>query len=193
MRSTLRWTQWVLFASAFLLLGYCVFVLTNAWFFQKRANAELERLVQVRVSNPTPRTVPPRVLAIGDLIGRIEVPRLGLSVVVIEGSGAPVLRRAAGHIEGTGMPGRAGNIGVAAHRDTYFRPLRNIQLNDLIKLTTARAEYRYRVVSTKVVSPSEVSVLRPDSNEILTLVTCYPFFLVGPAPSRFIVRAERDR
>jgi len=89
------------------------------------------------------------------------------------------------------MPGQPGNVGIAAHRDTFFRPLRNIQRDDVITLTTLSGEYRYRVVSTQVVSPSNVAVLNSDGNQILTLVTCYPFYFVGAAPSRFIVRAER--
>jgi sortase A len=89
------------------------------------------------------------------------------------------------------MPGVPGNVAIAAHRDTFFRPLRNIRKNDIITLTTVGAEYRYRVVSTKVVDPEDVSVLNPSDNEILTLVTCYPFFFVGSAPERFVVRAER--
>jgi sortase A len=97
----------------------------------------------------------------------------------------------AGHILGTALPGDTGNIGIARHRDTFFRALRNIRCNDIITLSTPRGEYRYRVVSTKVVSPSDVAVLDSDGNQILTLVTCYPFYFVGAAPSRFIVRAER--
>jgi sortase A len=82
-------------------------------------------------------------------------------------------------------------VGISAHRDTFFRPLRNIRRNDLITLTTALGEYRYRVVSTRVVSPQDVAVLDPAGNQILTLVTCYPFYFIGAAPNRFIVRAER--
>jgi sortase A len=90
------------------------------------------------------------------------------------------------------MPAEApGNVGIAGHRDTFFRPLRNIQRNDIITLTTLHGEYRYRVVSTKVVGPYDIAVLDSDGNEILTLVTCYPFYFVGSAPDRFIVRAER--
>jgi sortase A len=186
----LRWTQRMLFACAALFLGYCAFVLVNAWVFQKRANATLERLVRDRAAAPAlPKEAP--LVASGDLIGRIEIPRLGLSVVVVEGTDKPALRRAAGHIAGTGLPGQPGNVGIAAHRDTFFRPLRNIQRNDIITLTTLGGEYGYRVVSTKVVDPYDVAVLNPDGNEILTLVTCYPFYFVGPAPDRFIVRAER--
>jgi sortase A len=88
------------------------------------------------------------------------------------------------------LPGQLGNVGIAGHRDTFFRPLRNIRQGDMIALTTLEGEYRYRVVSTSVVSPSEVSVLRPTGEEVLTLVTCYPFYYVGSAPERFIVRAK---
>jgi len=85
-----------------------------------------------------------------------------------------------------------GNIGISGHRDTFFRPLRNIRENDAITLTTPRGEFRYRVVSTRVVPPDDMSVMDDDGGEILTLVTCYPFYFVGAAPNRFIVRAERE-
>jgi sortase A len=110
---------------------------------------------------------------------------------VAEGVDKLTLRRAVGHIPGTGMPGEPGNVGLAAHRDTFFRPLQNIRRGDAITLTTLAGEYRYRVVSTKIVSPLDVGVLDPSGSEVLTLVTCYPFYFIGPAPSRFIVRAER--
>jgi sortase A len=125
------------------------------------------------------------------LIGRIEIPRLGLSVIVVEGVDRRILRRSVGHIPGTALPGQPGNVGISGHRDTFFRPLRNIRRDDIITLTTLLGDYRYRVLSTKIVSPSDVEVLDAGENEILTLVTCYPFYFVGPAPDRFIVRAER--
>jgi sortase A len=194
----LKWAQRLLFAGAIVMLGYCGFVLVDAWIFQKRANVELERWVHVETASnvrtpgespASPKSSLP--LVSGELIGRMEIPRLSLSVVVLEGTGRPALRRAAGHIAGTGLPGQPGNVGIAAHRDTYFRPLQKIQRDDIITLTTLRGEYRYRVVSTKVVSPYDVAVLNPDGAEILTLVTCYPFYFVGSAPNRFIVRAAR--
>jgi sortase A len=82
-------------------------------------------------------------------------------------------------------------VGIAGHRDTYFRPLRNIRQDDVITLITPLGEYRYRVVSARVVSPTDVEVLDSSDDEVLTLVTCYPFYFVGSAPDRFIVRAER--
>ncbi len=188
--SILRWAQRALFAGAFLLLGYCGVVLVHGWIFQHQANAKLEHLIRDRAEAPATPPEVPRLVS-GDLIGRLDIPRLKLSVVVVEGTDKPVLKRAAGHIVGTGLPGQPGNVGIAAHRDTLFRPLRNIRNDDALTLTTVGGEYHYRVVSTQIVSPYDVAVLNPDGTEILTLVTCYPFYFVGPAPQRFIVRAKR--
>ena len=184
----LRWSQRLLLAVAVVALAYCGFAMLDSWMFQRRELREFDRIVKAAPSVMPGASVPPIVDA---LIGRIEVRRLGLSVMVVEGTTTSALRRAAGHISGTGMPGVPGNVGIAAHRDTFFRPLRNVREDDIVTLTTGRAEYRYRVVSTKVVEPDDVSVLNPAADESLTLVTCYPFFFVGSAPERFIVRAER--
>lgn len=184
----LRWAQRLLFAGALGLLGYCAFVLVDTWRFQHRERQNLEQ--QTQASAAVTRDVTPTIGPDG-LIGRIEIARLDVSVMVVEGTANATLRRAAGHIEGTALPGQIGNLGIAAHRDTFFRPLRNIRAHDLITLTTPAGEYRYRVVSTKIVGPSDVAVLSSDGTEVLTLVTCYPFYFVGAAPQRFIVRAER--
>ena len=180
--------QRLLLSVAFLSLGYCGFVMMGSWTFQRGELREFNRIVSVGPPVPLRASGPP---AADALIGRIEVGRIGLSAMVVEGTTTVALRHAAGHIELTGMPGVPGNVGIAAHRDTFFRPLRNIRKNDIIKLTTVTAEYSYRVVSTKVVDPGDISVLDPSEYEILTLVTCYPFYFVGSAPERFIVRAER--
>src|SRR5205823_1791199 len=95
----------------------------------------------------------------GGLIGRIAIPRLGFSAMVLEGTSTVTLRRAVGHISGTALPGWRGNVGIAGHRDTYFRPLRNVQREDIITVTTPLGEYRYRVVSTRIVSSADVAVL----------------------------------
>ena len=182
----LRWSQRLLLSVASLLLGYCGFVMLDSWTFQRNELSEFNRARSV--SLPLRASGPPVADA---LTGRIEVRRIGLSAMVVEGTTTIALRRAAGHIAGTGMPGVPGNVGIAAHRDTFFRPLRNIRENDIITLTTVGAEFRYRVVSTKVVEPGDISVLNPGYDEILTLVTCYPFYFVGSAPERFVVRAER--
>jgi LPXTG-site transpeptidase (sortase) family protein len=109
----------------------------------------------------------------------------------MEGDDRRTLRRAVGHMPGTPWPGQNGNVVLTGHRDTFFRPLRNINRDDIIALTTLQGQYRYRVLSTQVVSPDDLSILDPSRNEILTLITCHPFYFVGAAPNRFIVRAER--
>jgi sortase A len=195
----LKWGQRVFFGCAVLTLGYCGFVLLDTWTFQNRESRDLESRLHdqstasgIKVRNPLSNSTPDLfAVATGGLIGRLEIPRLGLSVIVIEGEDQTTLRRAAGHVPGTPLPGQLGNVGVTAHRDTFFRPLRNIQRNDMITLTTLQGEYRYRVVSTRVVSPDDFAVLDSTGGEFLTLVTCHPFYFVGPAPNRFIVRAER--
>jgi len=159
------------------ILGYCFFVQAEVQLFQWREMQEVQHVAYV-----TP-----------GLVGRITIARLNLSVAIGEGADDAVLRRAVGHIAGTALPGQGGNVGLAGHRDTFFRPLRNIRLADTIILTTERGDFRYRVVSTKVVDPHAVEVLGPTRKEILTLVTCYPFYFVGKAPRRFIVRADRIR
>src|SRR5579871_1219349 len=106
-----------------------------------------------------PRRRPSPVVLTDGLIGRIFVPRIGLSAMVMEGDDRLTLRRAVGHIPGTSLPGQPGNTGIAGHRDTFFRSLRNIRLNDVISLTTVLGEVRYRVVSTQVVGPTDTWVL----------------------------------
>jgi sortase A len=198
--SFLRSGQWVLAAAAVLMLGYCGFVLADTWMFQHRERQLLDHLLHDRhaangraalqIADPASPKDPLPALVHG-LIGRIDIPSLGVSVMIIEGTSGRTLRRAVGHISGTALPGQPGNVGISGHRDTFFRPLRNIQRNDIITVTTQFGEYRYRVVSTRIVDPSNVAVLNPGGNEMLTLVTCYPFYFVGSAPNRFIVRAER--
>ena len=127
----------------------------------------------------------------GEVVGQLEIPRLGVSVIVVEGADPGDLKHAVGHITGTSLPGAPGNVGIAGHRDTFFRPLRFTQRGDKIELRTLRGTYRYRVISTTLVQPADVQVLNPSGRDTLTLVTCYPFYYLGPAPERFIVRAER--
>ena len=123
------------------------------------------------------------------VIGRLEIPDLHLTAMVREGADSSTLRRAVGHIPGTALPGGMGNVGLAGHRDTFFRALRDIQLHDAIELDTEHGTYRYTVESTRIVGPREVGVLESSGAESLTLVTCYPFYYVGSAPKRFIVHA----
>jgi sortase A len=123
-------------------------------------------------------------------IARLEAPTVALSATVLEGSDDGTLARAAGHIEDTAFPGEAGNIGIAGHRDTVFRPLRHLRTGDPITLRTSDRVFHYRVSATKIVDPQDVYVLNPTDRPAVTLVTCYPFEFIGRAPRRFIVRAD---
>jgi LPXTG-site transpeptidase (sortase) family protein len=128
----------------------------------------------------------------GELVGRLAIPRLGLTAIVLEGVDKKTLRRGAGHIPATALPQQQeGNVGIAAHRDSHFRELKDIREDDTIELTTLDGTFRYQVEWTKIVKPADISVLEPTDEPALTLVTCYPFHYVGSAPKRFIVRAHR--
>jgi sortase A len=128
----------------------------------------------------------------GELLGRIRIPSVDITAVIVEGVGRKSLRRAAGHIPGTALPAEgSGNIGIAAHRDSFFRGLKDIRKDDTIELTTLDGTHRYQVEWTKIVQPTDTTVLAPTDGPALTLVTCYPFYYVGSAPQRFIVRAHR--
>jgi len=167
------------------LLAYCCFALLSARFYQARQSEDFDAAIQRQMSSPAQTSLTP-----GAIVGRLSIPRLDLKVMVVEGVDQGDLRHAAGHIEKTALPGQPGNVGIAAHRDTFFRPLKDIQQNDTIYLTTQHGEYRYRVVSTQIVRPDNVGVLAAtEGQDSLTLVTCYPFYYVGSAPSRFIVHA----
>jgi len=149
-----------------------------------------KELIANRIPLRPANALPSRFVASeADLVGRIDIPAIRISAVVLEGVSASTLRLALGHIPGTARPGDAGNVGIAGHRDTFFRGLSKIVKNDEIVLTTLNGAYRYRVESLSVVGPAETSVLEPSPQPSLTLVTCYPFHYIGPAPKRFIVRA----
>ncbi len=124
------------------------------------------------------------------VLGRIEIPRIGLSAIVREGDDDATLAVAVGHVPGTARPGERGNMALAGHRDSFFRALRNIKVDDVIHLRTLGRGYEYLVNSTEVVRAEERRVLDPTGDAVLTLVTCYPFAYVGHAPNRFIVRAR---
>jgi sortase A len=163
-------------------LGYAAYVIVEANLYQAVEEARI----------PAAHFAPgPRIVAQGDVIGEMKIPRLGLKAVFVQGDSARILRRAVGHISETALPGQPGNIVLTGHRDTFFRPLRNIQQGDAIELQTPDGNFEFQVEFTSVVSPSDISVLQPSTGPTLTLITCFPFYYVGPAPNRFIVRARQ--
>lgn len=162
------------------------------WLFAGREKTESTSAPQPAPSlTAPPQESPMQPPAPDAVIGRLEIPRLKLAVMVREGAGESTLRRAVGHIPGTALPGNIGNVGLAGHRDTFFRSLRNIRKDDTIELETTEGTYRYIVNSTRIVTPRDVSVLKASGGDTLTLVTCYPFYYVGSAPKRFIVHATQ--
>jgi sortase A len=156
---------------------------------QRRASREFDEQARNAPPQQQPGVVPPSPLP-GDLIGRLLIPRLHMQAMVREGTDSRTLDVALGHITGTSLPGAAGNVAIAGHRDTLFRCLRNISKEDQIVFQTTYGSYTYDVEDTKIVNPRDVTVLAPGPDSEITLVTCYPFNFVGPAPDRFVVRAR---
>jgi LPXTG-site transpeptidase (sortase) family protein len=162
-------------------LGYVATMRWHSLVSQSAAKARLEEPYAGIHNNVQTRPHP----------GELSVPRLHIAVMVLEGDNASILDVAAGHIPETALPNASGNIGIAAHRDTFFRPLRLIRPNDLITLTTPGGVMKFSVTNTEVVPPEDTAVLAPGRGRDLTLVTCYPFSYIGPAPKRFIVHARK--
>lgn len=121
----------------------------------------------------------------------LRIDELALEVPVYESTDEWNLNRGAGWIEGTSPIGRSGNVGVAAHRDGYFRALQDVELGQKLMLETINGTVDYRISSIQIVAPDAIEVLAPTERDSITLVTCYPFYYVGPAPQRFIVTAQR--
>lgn len=209
-RPNLRWIERALIAIGIVCLGVWGWSWIDAQIYQYRENRLLEEAASARgaaskasetdslgtfreASIPAPeekkeRSEPGEQ---GSLVGRIEIPRIDLSAIVLEGVDKKTLRRGVGRIPETALPGNGGNVGLAAHRDSFFRGLKDIRKNDIITLKTLDDTYYYRVSWTEIVLPKDTHVLAGSGVPELTLVTCYPFYYVGSAPKRFIVRAQR--
>ena len=205
-RRAVRLLEAMFFTAGGLMLAWCAWSYFEAGWFQA---SEIGRFVQpetlsdafdgqqaradltVKLSRALP-AVPESAPRRGAAFSKIEIPRLGVEVVVVEGVEPKNLKLGAGHIPGTALPGEPGNIAIAAHRDTFFRELRHIQEHDRITLTTLHGAYNYSVEETEIVDPSAVDVLAPTDEQTLTLITCYPFSWIGSAPQRFIVQAQAN-
>jgi sortase A len=183
----------VLLAGGVACLCSCAFLGVRAWIYQS-ANRQAPTTQVPAPSAPEaahPEPAVPTSLPIGEPIGQIEVPRLHLSAVVANGDDDGTLRVAIGHLPDTPLPWQDGNSALAGHRDTFFRQLRNIRVNDDMRVVTRYGDFAYQVKRTLIVTPDDLSVLDPTPEPTLTLVTCYPFSYVGHAPKRFIVQAVR--
>ena len=126
----------------------------------------------------------------GDLVGKLEIARISLSVMILQGIEESTLTLGAGHVPGTPLPAVAGNVVIAAHRDTFFRKLKDIAAGDAIRVSIRNRTYLYIAKSTEVVDPENTHVMESGTQRELTLITCFPFYYVGAAPKRFVVHAE---
>jgi sortase A len=185
--AALRAAHYLFLTVGIMALGYAGYAVLDRYWYQKVETSKFET-----VSLPAaPRAIEPVPVADGGVIGEIEVPRLGLKAIVVQGDSEELLRRAVGHLPETALPDEQGNVALAGHRDGLFRPLRNVRPGDTIILRTPEREFQYEVQWTAVVPPTAVRVLQATSEPALTLVTCFPFYYVGAAPERFIVRARK--
>jgi sortase A len=189
-RRFVRWTHYVFTITGILAISYVALVLLGARVYQHHAALTLAKQVQAEENPAGPRQA--SVPGEGDLLGRIEIPRIGLSVAVLQGTTKRTLLMGVGHMAGTALPGQSGNIGIAGHRDTFFRDLKDIRSSDRILLRTASGVIAYEVEWIQITSPGDGSILSPTTASSLTLVTCYPFHFIGAAPERYVVHARRQ-
>ena len=196
----LRWASNLCLVAGVVALAMCLFVWAEAHIFQASASRDFDSEAKISVAqaevgreNPVSEKTLSSSQGIqsNSVVGRLVIDRLGISVVVLQGVDDRALRIAAGHVPDTALPGHPGNVAIAAHRDTFFRPLRNIRKDDKITLETPTASYQYEVETTQIVGPQRTEVLNPTPYPSLTLITCYPFYYVGNAPDRFIVQARQ--
>jgi sortase A len=178
----LAYMERLLWTCGLLCIGYCILLGVQARGTQRLAE---------RIGEPLPaENVAPVGLAKDDVIGRIEIPALALSAPITGDYDGNSLRKGVGHIPGTAVPGGLGTVGLAGHRDSFFRPLRRIAAKMEVRLIDKTGIYHYVVDSTEIVSPDKVEVLNIVARPELTLITCFPFDYVGAAPERFIVHAH---
>jgi sortase A len=190
---TLRWLERALVALGLVCLTWVGAISMHALSYQAEQDARVARTASSSDHFAVDRSgnaVAPETEA-NLPIGRLEIPRIGLSVVVMEGGDENTLNVAVGHLPDTPLPWQEGNAALAGHRDTFFRPIRRVRPGDEIRFVTSRGTFRYRATRQVVVEPHELWVLDPSPTAALTLITCYPFDFVGPAPRRFVVHAER--
>jgi sortase A len=186
-------TRWGLRAAYYLFLavgmaalGYAGYAVLDLYWYQGVETSKFETVSSLAEPQPV-ESVP---IVDGGVIGEIEVPRLMLKSIIVQGDSERLLRRSVGHLPETALPGEPGNVALAGHRDGLFRRLRDVRPRDTITLRTPDREFQYEVEWTAVVPPTAVRVIQPTSDRALTLVTCFPFYYVGAAPERFIVRAR---
>ena len=197
LRFVLVWLERALRTAGCCALGYYVFASIDASLTQRqlarsfeKSRTDVDVTAQATLDNSTADVHKAPAQPGSRIVGRLEIPKLGVSLVILETAGSKTLRIGLGHVPGTSLPGQPGNVVIAGHRDTFFRPLRNIEIGDEVSIDTTAHIYYYQVRSFEIVDPRNVKALRFHNKNELTLITCYPFFYIGPAPKRFVVHAE---
>jgi sortase A len=189
----LAYLEAALWCLALVCLGWVGWTCGNAALYQHRNHDWIESAAPAAVvSDPTAAAAASAShLRPGDPVAELRIPRLELTAVVAEGTSNDVLAKAVGHLVSSAPPGADGNVVFAAHRDTFFRPLEEIQPGDEVIVDTPAGSRTYAVEWMRVVDPDDTSVTRDAGYPALTLVTCFPFRWIGNAPRRFVVRARR--
>jgi sortase A len=197
LRCVLTWLERALWTAGCCALGYYMFINVDASLTQRQLTRSFEKskthvgvTAQTTLDYSTADVHQAPARSGSRLVGRLGIPKLDVSSVILEGVGPQTLRVALGHVPGTSLPGQPGNVVIAGHRDTFFRPLRKIAIGDEVSVETSARTYYYQVRSFEIVDPRNVNALRFHNKNELTLITCYPFSYIGPAPMRFVVHAE---
>lgn len=207
--SNLKRIEWVLFAVGLTLVGFAVITYVGGRLYSHWAVARFHARLKpqpvaapggLKSSEPVDYSLwnPKRIQAyeqsltehFDDPIALLKVDKIHLEVPVYEGTDEKILNRGAGRIDGMAHIGEPGDVGIAGHRDGFFRGLKDVYVGDSVELETTSGTQTYVIDWIKVVSKDDVSVLRQERTPALTLVTCYPFYFVGSAPQRYIVHAS---
>jgi len=163
------------------LLGYVAGEYWGMYRSQKNLEAEWQRQAATAIA-PGKAPVSP-----DQLLTRLEIPKIQMDAIVVEGASRRELSEGPGHMKQTAQPGETGNAVITAHRDTFFRHIYELNRGDQIKVRRSGRLFTYEVTGKRIVMPEDVSVIKPTDNAQLTLITCYPTYYIGPAPKRLVV------
>ena len=182
-----RAISYILVGFGLTLAGFGVYTVWKSHQAEQQAEQQWDTLTRTEQQQPVK---PIHRVPKGEAFAKLSIPRLDSHWIVIEGADKSELRLGPGHLIQTALPGSRGNRVIAGHRDTQFRVLQKVKIGEDISVEIEGRTFVYRVTDRHVVSPTDTHPLKPTPTSSLTLVTCYPFYYVGPAPKRFVIRAE---
>lgn len=213
-RSLLQMAAWLMFSASLMVLAYSTFQAIRAPLEARQAlrqwdelQRETEGSTASRAAGENPLSpalagklrqtggdggsaAPAGTAADGELLGEIAFPSLDQRYAIVEGTGNGPLKLGAGHVPGSPLPGEAGNSVLAGHRDTVFRSLGKLQAGDRIEVETTSGRFAYEVTGRRIVDEDDADAVQTSTEPLLTLITCYPFTYVGPAPERLLLTAK---